>query len=55
MAPNKSSGVDSFTAGFLETLDIAQRTGCKGSSWFLEWRREVNKTLLVLIPKVQNP
>jgi len=59
MGPNKSPGVDGFNAGFFQThWDLVKKCVMEAALGFLnggELPEEVNKTLLVLIPKVTNP
>jgi hypothetical protein len=59
MAPNKAPGVDGFNAGFFQThWDLIKGCVMEAVLGFLnggELPEEVNKTLLVLIPKVTNP
>jgi hypothetical protein len=59
MAPNKSPGVDGFNAAFFQThWQLVKPCVVSAVLGFLnggELPEEVNKTLLVLIPKVTNP
>lgn len=59
MGPNKSPGVDGFNTGFFQThWDLVKKCVMEAALGFLnggELPEEVNKTLLVLIPKVTNP
>lgn len=56
MGPNKSSGVDGFTAGFCQQhWDLVKYNVISTVLGFLnggELPEEVNRTLLVLIPKM---
>ena len=59
MAPSKAPGVDGFNAGFFQThWQLLKASVVPAVLGFLnggELPEEVNKTLLVLIPKVSNP
>jgi len=59
MAPSKAPGVDGFNAGFFQThWQLVKGCVVPAILGFLnggELPAEVNKTLLVLIPKVTNP
>jgi len=59
MAPGKAPGVDGFNAGFFQThWELVKPGVVKVVLTFLnggDLPEEVNKTLLVLIPKVSNP
>lgn len=59
MAPSKSPGVDGFNAGFFQAhWDLVKPCVSQAVLKFLnggDLPEEVNRTLLVLIPKVSNP
>lgn len=59
MKPNKSPGVDGFTAGFFQKhWELVKDAITAAVLGFLnggEMPEEVNRTLLILIPKVSNP
>ena len=59
MAPTKAPGVDGFNAGFFQThWQLVKGCVVNAVLGFLnggEMPEEVNRTLLVLIPKVTNP